>query len=70
MAFARFHPQAWQGNYAVPVDPEGPTDWDVGDVPDTIKDNTYESDNLRDHANAPEWVKRWTGPFWIEIIRE
>lgn len=36
---AEFQPQAWDGDYAVPVDPEGPTTWDcTGFVDDHIRD--------------------------------
>lgn len=70
MARAIFHPQAWQNDYAVPVDPEGPTEFDVGDVPDDMADNSNESDALSQHPNAPAWVKNWPGPFYIEIERE
>ena len=29
---ARFTPQAWINDYAVDVDPEGPTDWELTDA--------------------------------------
>lgn len=72
-AKVRFHPQAWQDDYAVPVDPEGETEYEV-----PIKDATDEegkiypdddprSDGLKDHENAPDWVKEWQGPFYITI---
>ena len=70
MATAIFHPQAWQNDYAIEVDPEGEIAFSVGEVSETIEDDTYESDELRSHPNAPEWVKDWTGPFYIEIVRE
>lgn len=70
MAMAIFHPQAWVRDYAIEVDPEGDTAFEVGDVPESVEDNTYESDELRFHPNAPEWVREWHGPFWIEIVRE
>jgi hypothetical protein len=69
MATAIFHPQAWVNDYAIEVDPEGDTAFEVGDVPDSVEDDSYESDNLRDHENAPQWVKDWSGPFYIEIVR-
>lgn len=69
MAQVVFHPQAWLNNYAIEVDPEGDTMWDCGTVPETVEDDSYESDDLRHHPNAPQWVKEWSGPFWIEIIR-
>ena len=66
----RFHPQAWIGDYACEVDPQGETVFEVGEVPPSVKDDDYESDDLRFHPNAPEWVKDWSGPFWVEILRE
>lgn len=70
----RFHPQAWQNDYAIEVDPEGKTDFQVplydvdlggnGALPD---DDQYESDELRHHALAPKWIQDWSGPFYIEI---
>lgn len=65
----RFNPQAWVNDYTMAVDPEGPTEWLVEcSLVETLKDDTYESDNLRHHANAPAWVKEWSGPFYIEIL--
>lgn len=70
MAIARFHPQAWINDYATEVDAEGSTEWEVGVVPDDMLDDGYDSDDLRSHANAPSWAKDWSGPFYIEIIRD
>lgn len=64
----RFHPQAWINDYAVAVDPEGPTEFFVefgGELPD---DDSYESDEFRELDGAPEWVRNWSGPFYIEIL--
>ena len=62
-----FIPQAWVNNYAVNVDPAGPTTWDTDwfgtDLPAPRSD---ESDQLRDGADAPRWVKDWSGPFEVE----
>lgn len=66
----RFHPQAWVNDYAIEVDPQGETDFEVGDVPDDVEDDTHASDALRTHDNAPEWVRDWTGPFWVEVLRD
>lgn len=72
---ATFHPQAWVNDYAIEVDPQGPTTWEV--TPELIaslpagwnKSCTYESDELRNDPAAPEWVREWTGPFDIEVER-
>ena len=66
----KFHQQAWVNDYAIEVDPEGETEYEVGNVPDGIEDDTYESDDYRTHSNAPAWAKEWSGPFWIEILRD
>lgn len=71
--YATFHPQAWQNDNAVGVDP-GPTQIDV--TPEVlamdrpyvlaIMDNTHESDGFIHARLAPEWVRDWQGPFYIE----
>jgi hypothetical protein len=66
-----FHPQAWQNDYAIPVDPEGETEFQVeASAIEGLQDDTYESDDLRFHRNAPEWIKEWSGPFYVEIQRK
>jgi hypothetical protein len=61
-----FHPQAWQNDYAIPVDPQGPTTWLV--PVEKLKDierGTYDSDRLRLEDEAPEWCREWSGPFEV-----
>jgi hypothetical protein len=71
-----FYPQAWQNDYAVPVDPEGKTEFEVpledaiDEDGDILPDDSYESDAFKDHENAPEWIKEWNGPFYITIEAE
>jgi len=64
VAEVTFRPQAWQNDYAVNVDTEGPT---VFYVPATLVEDmptsSYESDTLREHPNCPQWAKDWAGPF-------
>jgi len=70
-----FHPQAWQNDYAVPADPEGETEFIVplSDATDEdgnlLENDTHESDVLKDHGNAPRWIREWNGPFYIEVER-
>lgn len=73
---ARFHPQVWQSGYAVPVDPHGETAWDVTEyvvahlgreIALAMQDDQYESDDLARLDMAPEWVRDWSGPFWVEV---
>jgi hypothetical protein len=68
MTLVRFHPQAWVNDHAIAVDPEGESEWDVGEGPAHLKSNSDESDNLRHHPNAPAWVRAWRGPFFIGIL--
>ena len=62
-----FRPQAWQNNYAIPVDAQGETEWEmeVEQLPDPY---SYDSDRLREDANAPEWVQAWSGPFEVDYV--
>lgn len=73
---ATFHPQAWFNDYAIEVDPQGDTDFDItfemlaiGQRACELEDNDYESDHLSEAVRAPEWIRKWQGPFWIEITR-
>jgi hypothetical protein len=72
---AEFVPQAWVRDYAIEVDPEGPTEWDVTetiiamgrDEALAMVDDDYPSDNLRDSPDAPKWIRDWSGPFYVRI---
>jgi hypothetical protein len=69
----RFRPQAWVRDHAVEVDPHGPVTFTVpaadarngSDV--WLEDCSYDSDRLREHPNAPAWIRDWQGPFEVEI---
>lgn len=62
-----FRPQAWQNDYAVPADPEGPTTWEVPvERLLGIEPHTHDADELRHEALAPAWVREWSGPFEID----
>lgn len=73
---AIFHPQAWVNDWALEVDPEGETEFDVGPeiramgrekALTLLTDDNYDTDELRTATNAPDWVKNWSGPFRIEV---
>lgn len=32
-----------------------------------LESNSYESDALREHESAPEWVRNWEGPFYVVV---
>ncbi len=77
---ARFHPQVWEDFHdpktgKIDAEPQGPIEWDVTDDLMfwgkkrllALRDDTFASDNLKFLPDAPEWIKRWTGPFWVEV---
>lgn len=66
----RFFPEAWQNDYAVPVDPEGETVWFVSErTADRIRDlpERGDLDFVQFDAFAPQWVREWAGPFTIRL---
>lgn len=72
---AKFHPQVWVNDYAMDVDPQGPVEWDATDailaMPREealkIQDCQYESDALHEEEAAPEWIRDWSGPFYVTV---
>ncbi len=67
MVTVRFRPQVWLNDYALDVDPAGPTTWQVPAARLAgIRMGTYESDLLRFDPQVPDWIKDWTGPFEVE----
>jgi hypothetical protein len=76
---ATFAPQAWVNDYAVSIDPEGPTRWDVTDFVtannsrEVILEMEWstsrftELDRLQEDPAAPEWIREWSGPFDLSI---
>ena len=69
-----FTPQVWINDYAHTADAQGETDWTApldqvlalcdGVLP---ADDSYESDDLRNLPQAPDWVQDWYGPFVVSI---
>lgn len=70
----RFHPQAWIRDQAIACDPEGPVEFEVPEnaakdaAGNWLRDFSYESDVLKEHRKAPRWIRKWHGPFDIEIL--
>lgn len=72
---ARFHPQAWQNDYAIGVDPLGPVQADVTEEVLVLSpseraelvDDSYRTDELRYALAAPDWWAEWDGPFYISV---
>lgn len=73
MVKVTFHPQAWQRDYAVPVDAEGLTTFFVPEEDAKNERGEWrmmdsdESDELARHRNAPKWIREWSGPFYVEV---
>ena len=77
IAEVTFHPQQWNeyagDEYAEPAADRDPTTFHVPveDATDEngepLADATRESDILHEHENAPEWVRDWTGPFYVTV---
>ena len=75
---ATFHPEAWKNDWAIEVDPQGETTFDVTfevlvmgrEAARLVEDNRDESDELRDAIHAPDWIRKWAGPFRVEVADE
>ena len=66
MKTVTFVPQAWINDYAYQCDPNGPTKFEVEpELLVGLEPDSYKSDELRDHANCPDWIKEWSGPFYF-----
>lgn len=71
-----FNPQTWVRDYAMSVDPEGDTVWEVSKAefltafPDeaTFDAEHQLRDDLRLEGTAPKWIRDWYGPFEVELI--
>jgi hypothetical protein len=72
---ATFTPQAWTNDQAMEVDCEGPNTWDVTDQVHALgkdaalalRDDSNETDAFRSAPTAPNWIRDWSGPFYIEV---
>lgn len=74
-----FTAQATINDRIIEVDPEGPRRFLVSEAEalkltehtslEAIESNTFQSDELSRASTAPEWVRRWRGPFECEIVR-
>lgn len=75
---AHFLPQAWQCDYAIEVDAEGPTTFDITEEMKGLSKeqidlhvrDSGENDDFRNSPNAPQWIKDWSGPFEITVVVE
>ncbi len=34
-----------------------------------LRDNSFATENLSFHDNAPIWARQWPGPFWVEVAQ-
>lgn len=52
---AEFSPQAWVNDYAIPVDPQGETEWDATEfVEQLLREGVYRGGEVR-----PEYAAEW-----------
>lgn len=69
---ARFSPEAWINDYAVPVDAEGEQEWQVSaaltEMTRAAVEDGDDLDFLVADAASPKWVREWSGPFTIKIV--
>lgn len=65
---ATFRPEVWIRDHAVPVDPQGETEWEV--EIDELDPEAGDCDYLKDSRHAPAWVRDWTGPFTLTLTAE
>lgn len=75
-ALVTFYPQVWIGpagdTLAAPADAHDPAHYlvplsDAMRDGRVVEDDAHESDYLKDHDNAPEWVREWSGPFYVTV---
>lgn len=72
---ATFNPEAWMNDYAVPVDPQGDTLFDVTfeillmgrAAAAELDDDNYDTDELRYAVRGPDWIRDWGGPFTVHV---
>lgn len=70
---ARFTPEAWVRDCAMEVDAQGDRRIDVTyemlligfDTASTL--TSADVDHLQEAVRAPEWIRRWSGPFTISV---
>ena len=75
---AVFVPQAWVDDYAIEVDAEGETVFDVTylvlamgkEKALGIEDGRDSSDALIYAETAPQWIREWGGPFRVEVASD
>lgn len=70
-AVVTFHPQIWRDNRAITGDETEtytlPIEDIVTDDGELPGDNTYESDALAWHEDAPKRAREWQGPFYVSV---
>ena len=77
---ATVRPEAWQNNYAIPVDTPGITDWDCTAAVESqglapaIREAMGEEGEWLDNDDqlaldpaGPAWLRKWPGPFTITV---
>lgn len=70
-AVVEVQPQEWVDGRAVSARDSVKFRVPIADATDDdgvlLVDDTYGSDELAEHPNAPEWVQEWEGPFYVTV---
>lgn len=70
-AVVTFHPQIWHDNRALTSDDTEtytvPIEAALDDDCELLEDDTFESDELAGHENAPERAQNWEGSYYVTI---
>lgn len=73
---ATFTAQAWWNDYVREVCAQGATSWDVTEYLRAMdrderiaacQSDTPKSDALREADEVPQWIRDWTGPFFVTV---
>lgn len=62
---AHIQPEAWSNDITGEVAPEGEAEWRL--IPADLDIRSSDLDFLTRSANAPQWVRDWSGPFTIYL---
>jgi hypothetical protein len=71
-ALVTFYPQIWRGDRAITAHEQiekftVPLEDALDDDGEMLEDDSYGSDQLRCHDNAPKMAREWDGPFYVTV---
>jgi len=71
----RFTAQAWDGDNAIELIPQGPSVWTPSDLPALLAPywrdfgDAFEYERwFDDDPECPEWIKKHDGPFYVRVF--